>query len=55
MKYCLKNEQECIIGIKNSRPNWEFLGLDIDQLILVRFRVIFVYFRRVFNRYKDTH
>ena len=47
--YCLKNEQECIIGFKNSRISFEFLNLiihdrvffnsfkisDIDQPILV--------------------
>ena len=39
MRYCLKNEQECIIRFQNSRRNCEFFlnGFnlsDIDQLIL---------------------
>ena len=38
--YCLKNEQECIIGFKNSRIRLEFLNLIIhDRVLLNGFKI----------------
>ena len=38
--YCLKNEQESIIGFKNSRIRLEFLNLIIhDRVLLNGFKI----------------